>query len=75
VTLGLFAKHVIIRICDGDDAQPAFQAFLDDLHQQFEPSGFFEKWLVVQIAESMWPQFPKFRPGRAENAPTVSVPF
>jgi hypothetical protein len=37
LTVGLFAKHVIIEIWDGDDAQAAFQSLLDDLHQQFEP--------------------------------------
>jgi hypothetical protein len=54
VTLGLFAKHILIEICDGDKAQAAFQSLLNDLHQQFEPLGTLEEWLVAQIAECMW---------------------
>jgi hypothetical protein len=54
VTLGLFAKHVLIEICDGDKVQVAFQSLLNDLYQQFEPVGTLEEWLVAQIAECMW---------------------
>jgi hypothetical protein len=54
VTRGLFAKHVVIPICDGDEAEKDFQLLLDGLHQEFEPVGFYEEWLVVKVAESMW---------------------
>jgi hypothetical protein len=35
VTRGLFAKHVIIPICDGDQAGKEFQSLLDGLHQDW----------------------------------------
>src|ERR1700674_3609622 len=54
VTRGLFAKHVVIPICDGDEAEKDFQLLLDGLHQEFQPVGLYEEWLGVKIAESMW---------------------
>jgi hypothetical protein len=54
VTLGLFAKHVVIPICDGYRPEKEFQTLLDGLHQDFHPVGFYEEWLVVKIAECMW---------------------
>ena len=54
VTLGLFAKHVVIPICDGYKPEREFQSLLDGLHQDFEPVGFYEEWLVVKIGECMW---------------------
>jgi len=54
VTLGLFAKHVVIPVCDGYKADRDFKSLLDGLHREFEPSGFYEEWLVVKIAECMW---------------------
>jgi hypothetical protein len=54
VALGLCARHVVIDICDGDDARAEFQSLLNGLHKQFEPVGIFEEWLVSQIAECMW---------------------
>jgi len=54
VTLGLFAKHVVIPVCDGYKAEWDFKSLLDGLHREFEPSGFYEEWLVVKIAECMW---------------------
>jgi len=54
VTLGLFAKHVVIPICDGHGSEREFRRLLDDLQQEFQPLGTFEDWLVVKIAESMW---------------------
>ncbi len=54
VTLGLFAKHVVIPICDGHGGEREFRKLLDDLQQEFQPLGTFEEWLVVKIAESMW---------------------
>jgi hypothetical protein len=55
VTLGLFAKHVIIPICDGHDAERDFQSLFDSMHQDFRPVGRYEEWLVLKIAECMWP--------------------
>ena len=54
VTLGLFAKHVVIPCCDGYNAEKDFQSLLDGLHQEFLPIGSYEEWLVVKIAECMW---------------------
>jgi hypothetical protein len=54
VTLGLFAKHIVIPICDGYKPKRNFRALLDGLHQEFGPEGFYEEWLVVKIAECMW---------------------
>ena len=54
VTRGLFAKHVVIPICDGHGGEREFRKLLDDLQQEFQPLGTFEEWLVVKIAESMW---------------------
>jgi hypothetical protein len=54
VTLGLFAKHVVIPICDGDKAEIDFRSLLDRLHEDFQPVGMYEEWLVLKIAECMW---------------------
>jgi hypothetical protein len=54
LTLGLFAKHVVIPVCDGYKPERDFQSLLDSLHQDFQPVGFYEEWLVVKIAECMW---------------------
>ena len=54
VTLGLFAKHIVIPICDGYRSEKEVQSLLDGLHQEFQPAGMFEEWLVVKIAECMW---------------------
>lgn len=54
VTLGLFAKHVVIPICDGYKPERDFKSLLDGLHQEFQPVGFYEEWLVVKIAGCMW---------------------
>jgi hypothetical protein len=67
VTLGLFAKHVAIPICDGYKPERDFQALLDNLHQDFRPAGVYEEWLVVKIAECMW------RLRRATRCETGSV--
>jgi hypothetical protein len=54
MTLGLFAKHVVIPVCDGYKPEREFQSLLDGLHQEFQPVGLYEEWLVVKIAECMW---------------------
>jgi hypothetical protein len=54
VTLGLFAKHVVIPICDGHDAEREFQSLLNSMHEDFQPVGMYEEWLVLKIAECMW---------------------
>jgi hypothetical protein len=54
VTLGLFAKHVVIPICDGYKPERDFKLLLDGLHKEFQPVGIYEEWLVVKIAECMW---------------------
>ena len=54
MTLGLFAKHVVIPFHDGYKAERDFRALLDQMHEEFCPVGVYEEWLVVKIAESMW---------------------
>ena len=54
MTLGLFAKHVVIPICDGYKPEKDFSSLLDGMHQEFQPVGLYEEWLVVKIAEYMW---------------------
>jgi hypothetical protein len=54
VTLGLFAKHVVIPICDGYKPERDFKSLLDGLHQEFHPFGLYEEWLVLKVAECMW---------------------
>jgi hypothetical protein len=54
VTLGIFAKHVVIAGCDGDNSEKEFGSLLDDLHEEFQPVGTFEEWLVLKIAECIW---------------------
>jgi hypothetical protein len=61
VTHGLFAKHVAIPICDGYEPEKEFQALLDELHQEFQPVGLYEEWLVVKIGEC--PKWKTWRPG------------
>jgi hypothetical protein len=54
VTLGLFAKHVVIPICDGYKPEKDFSSLLEGVHEEFQPVGLYEEWLVVKIAEYMW---------------------
>jgi hypothetical protein len=54
VILGLFAKHVVIPIHDGYKPEKAFQTLLDGLHEEFQPVGLYEEWLIVKVAECMW---------------------
>jgi hypothetical protein len=54
VTLGLFAKHVVIPISDGYKAERDFQSLLNTVHEDFQPVGMYEEWLVLKIAECMW---------------------
>jgi hypothetical protein len=54
VTLGFFAKHVVIPICDGYKPEKDFSSLLRGMHQEFQPVGLYEEWLVVKIAEYMW---------------------
>ena len=54
LTLGLFAKHVVIPICDGYKSEGDFQSLLNGLHGEFQPIGLYEEWLVLKIAECMW---------------------
>ncbi|MGE5733847.1 MAG: hypothetical protein ACM34E_02045 [Acidobacteriota bacterium] len=54
MTLGLFAKHVVIPICDGHEAERDFESLLNSMHEDLLPVGMFEAWLVVKIAECMW---------------------
>jgi hypothetical protein len=50
VAHGLFAKHVVISVCDGHDAEKEFQCLLNSMHEDFQPVGMYEEWLVLKIA-------------------------
>ena len=54
VITGLFAKHVVIPLCDGDGSEEQFARLLADLEQEFQPEGRLEKFYVEEIAKSMW---------------------
>lgn len=54
VRTGLFAKHVVIPVCDGEGSGEQFTELLADIRQEFHPEGTFEDFCVVQIAECMW---------------------
>ena len=54
VKYGLFAKEVVIPLCDGDRGVEEFQSLVDDLCEELHPVGTLESWLVWEIAESMW---------------------
>ena len=44
VTLGLFAKHVVILVCDGYGSEKQFGKLLEALREDFQPEGTFEEW-------------------------------
>ncbi len=54
VRTGLFSKHVVIPVCDGDRSGEQFGTLLADLQKEFQPEGPSEEFWVVQIAECMW---------------------
>lgn len=54
VKRGLFAKHLVIPVCDGDRSAEQFTELLVDVRHEFQPEGPFEEFCVVQIAECMW---------------------
>src|SRR5664280_3759492 len=54
VKAGLFAKHVVIALCDGEGSEQQFAGLLADLKQAFQPEGPLEAFYVEDIAKSMW---------------------
>ncbi len=52
--IGLFAKHVIIPICDGYKKRRRVSVTPHGLHGEFQPIGLYEEWLVLKITECMW---------------------
>ncbi len=52
--LGLFAKQVVIPICDGEGSADQFSELLADLQQEFQPEGPLEEFYVGEMAKSMW---------------------
>jgi len=54
VTLGIFAKDVVIPVCDGEGSEAEFRRLLADLRQEHQPESPSEEFSVVVIAESMW---------------------
>jgi hypothetical protein len=51
---GLFAKHVVIPLCDGNGSEVEFERLRADLRQEYQPEGPLEAFCVAQVAESMW---------------------
>jgi hypothetical protein len=54
VMTGLFAKHVVIPLCDGEGTEKQFARLLADLQQEFQPEGPLEEFYVGEMAKSMW---------------------
>jgi len=54
VITGLFARHVVIPLCDGEGSEEQFARLLADLQQEFQPEGPLEEFYVGKIAKSMW---------------------
>ena len=51
---GLFVKHVVIPLCDGEGSEEQFARLLADLEQEFRPEGPLEEFYVGEMAKSMW---------------------
>src|SRR5664280_3120023 len=51
---GLFAKHVVIPLCDGEGSEEQFARLLADLEQEFPPEGPLEELYVEKLAKSVW---------------------
>ncbi len=54
VVTGLFARHVVIPICDGWEGEEEFAKLLAALQQEFQPERLLEEFWVGQMAECMW---------------------
>ena len=54
VTLGLFARDIVIPACDGDESEKQFAMLLVDLQREYQPESPFEEFCVVKIAKCMW---------------------
>jgi hypothetical protein len=54
VKAGLFAKQVVIPLCDGEGSEQQFARLLADLNQEFRPEGPLEELYVEKLAKSMW---------------------
>jgi hypothetical protein len=54
VMTGLFAKHVVIPLCDGEGTEKQFARLLADLKQEFRPEGPLEEFYVGEMAKSIW---------------------
>src|ERR1019366_4102489 len=54
VKAGLFAKHVVIPLCDGEGSEEQFARLLADLKQKFQPEDPLEEFYVEDLAKSMW---------------------
>ena len=52
VITGLFAKHVVIPLCDGEGSEEQFAQLLADLKQEFRPEGPLEELYVLRSSTS-----------------------
>ncbi len=51
---GIFAKDVVIPICDGSESSEDFEFLLNWLHLEFRPGSALEEFWVGQIAGCIW---------------------
>ncbi len=61
---GLLAREVVITAGDGEESLEEFHDLVKQLHEQYEPIGVVEEFLVQKIAACFWR---KARVLRAEN--------
>lgn len=54
VTIGLFAKYVVIPMCDGQASRSKYNRLLADLRMELSPVGTVEGFYVEEMAKSMW---------------------
>ncbi len=54
VTIGLFAKYVVIPMCDGEASRSKYNKLLAELQTEFSPVGTLEQFYVAEMARSMW---------------------
>src|ERR1039457_6395115 len=54
VKAGLFAKHVVIPLCDGEGSEVQFARLLADLKQKFQPEDPLEEFYVEKLAKALW---------------------
>ena len=54
VITGLFAEHVVVPVCDGDDSEFQFGRLVSDLQREYQPEGPSEAIYVTTMAQALW---------------------